>query len=189
MRGKKVAPEVEAAIIRQYATGRFTQALLASAFHLSIPTVNKILRAAAPRYSKHGMSSSPEYDMWVKLRRKPNVCARWKASFSDFILDVGPRATPEWVLRRKNPMRPYERSNCQWVKRPRAVPQKPRTAIRARQLPKHLTFRGRTMSIAAWARETGLGFTRLRGRLRTGWGTEEALTTPPNQPRQTRAEG
>ncbi len=45
---------------------------------------------------------------------------------------------------------------------------------------KKLTFKGRTMSVAAWAREIGLPCITLHARLRYGWSVERALTEPVN---------
>lgn len=41
-----------------------------------------------------------------------------------------------------------------------------------------MTFNGRTMSFAAWARSSGIPRTTLRNRLASGWSLEKALTTP-----------
>jgi hypothetical protein len=48
--------------------------------------------------------------------------------------------------------------------------------------PRHLAFRGKTQSIAAWARElAGQGFTEslISNRLHLGWSEEKTLSTPP----------
>jgi hypothetical protein len=42
----------------------------------------------------------------------------------------------------------------------------------------NITFNGRTMNIAAWAKETGISEVTLRGRLRRGLQNEEHLTPP-----------
>ncbi len=49
---------------------------------------------------------------------------------------------------------------------------------RNRRINVHLTCDGRTMTIAEWTRELGLGSGTIAQRLKLGWGIEEALTTP-----------
>lgn len=40
-----------------------------------------------------------------------------------------------------------------------------------------LTYRGRTQSIRAWARELGVGESAIRYRLKTGWSVAKTLAT------------
>lgn len=43
---------------------------------------------------------------------------------------------------------------------------------------KMIKFNGKTMTVAEWSKETGLGLRTLRMRLERGWTVEEALTAP-----------
>lgn len=43
---------------------------------------------------------------------------------------------------------------------------------------RYLTHDGRTMTMAQWSRETGIGFGTLRKRIEAGWSVASALTTP-----------
>lgn len=54
------------------------------------------------------------------------------------------------------------------------------SAVDALSRPAHptLTFAGRTQSLAAWARETGVGRATIRERLKRGWSISDALQTP-----------
>ena len=44
-----------------------------------------------------------------------------------------------------------------------------------------ITFRGKTQSIRAWAKETGIPRSTIKGRLDSGMSVEEALTKPPER--------
>lgn len=48
----------------------------------------------------------------------------------------------------------------------------------------HVTFNGKTQSLAAWGRETGLGGACISERLRKGWCVRDALTLPKNPGRK-----
>src|SRR5262249_54288571 len=64
----------------------------------------------------------------------------------------------------------YERGNMVWATW--------KEQSRNRRNSRLLTFRGRTQCLAAWAEEIGLLRDVIRSRVRSGWTTEEALSTP-----------
>jgi hypothetical protein len=49
------------------------------------------------------------------------VCKRWRSSFSAFLMDMGLKPAPDFILIRKQKDRDYTPSNCDWS----AVPSKP----------------------------------------------------------------
>lgn len=104
------------------------------AWHLKQGTVrscgclNRELLSKRP--CNHGLSDSPEYNSWRKMRERcqnPNdisykyygavgvkVCERWE-SFQNFIKDMGFKSSPHLSLDRIDPFGNYEPSNCRWA--------------------------------------------------------------------------
>ena len=140
---------------------------------------------------KHGAAArgrrAPIYDTWVNMtqrcynRRHPSwrryggrgirVCARWRRSFTAFVLDMGPRPRGATLERKKNNGN-YTPGNCTWATRSEQQFNRRTNVL--------LTFRGRTQPLKKWAREIGLSHVTLRTRvLVLKWSTRRALTTPP----------
>lgn len=132
----------------------------------------------------HGLSRSPEYSIWKHIHQRCSnphdgeysnyggrgieVCKRW-SSFELFYEDMGPRP-PGTTLDRKDNDGGYSKENCRWV------PTSVQNNNQRRNV--QVTFRGRTQTASEWAREFGLAPGVVLNRLRAGWGTKKALTTP-----------
>lgn len=134
----------------------------------------------------HGQSGTRLYYVWVEMRqrcqnpRHPRyplyggrgirVCDEWKdfERFRSWALANGYR--PGLSLDRIDNDGDYEPGNCRWV--PQLVQNN-----NSRRC-KMITYRGRTQSLAQWARELGLNYRTLRSRLRIGWSVERAFETP-----------
>lgn len=136
----------------------------------------------------HNLSTMPEYEIWggIKSRchcktatgyknyggRGIQVCERWRASFSAFLADVGPRPSPQHSLDRfPNNDGNYEPGNVRWAT-PSQQHNNKRTNVR-------LTFNGQERTLKQWEEHLGLGRGTLWGRLNAGWTLQAALTSPP----------
>lgn len=98
------------------------------------------------------------------------VCQEWRDSFHQFAADMGPRPAGT-SLDRLDSSGPYTKSNCRWA----TIVQQNNNKSDTR----HITFRGRTMNLSAWAREVGASPAALHHRVvKMGMAIEDALTIP-----------
>lgn len=89
-----------------------------------------------------------------------SVCERWH-NFRTFVADMGPKPSPAYQIERENNERNYEPGNCIWETQ--------RAQSRNRQDNLNITFDGRTMNLADWAKELGVSYSILYSRYkRTG---------------------
>jgi len=101
------------------------------------------------------------------------VCDAWRDSFEAFLRDVGPRPSKAHSIDRyPNNDGHYEPGNVRW-----ATPREQQSNKRSAH---PLTFQGETLSVMDWARRLGMPQPTLANRIRRGWSTERALTTPSN---------
>jgi len=110
----------------------------------------------AQRYSMYGA-------------RGIRVCKRWHV-FENFYADMGPPPKGRSIERKNNDGN-YTPSNCYWATAKEQAANLQRT--------RRLTYAGRTMNIAEWARETKQPPLRIWQRLNRGWSVGDALTHPP----------
>lgn len=141
--------------------------------------------SSAFRKSKttHGMRNTPEYRTWTSMRercRNPNskswthyggrgisVCKEWD-TFEQFFADMGPRP-PKHSLDRIDNNDGYHRENCRWATKEQQCNNKRNNRL--------VTFDGRKLSVAQWAREIGVTKVALSERLQRH-PVEIALTMP-----------
>lgn len=144
------------------------------------------VEAARQRSTTHGMTNTPTYRSWwhMKIRcLNPNnllyprygargikVYSPWIASFAAFLADMEP--CPEGSsLDRIDNNGDYTPENCRWATRLEQAQNTRRNV--------NITYKGRTMCAAAWARETGVPAQRLLRRIKDGWSPERALNPNP----------
>ena len=96
------------------------------------------------------------------------VCGRWK-SFQRFFEDMGQRPV-KTTLERVDNNGNYHPKNCIWASR---IVQG--SNMRSCRL---LTHNGKTLTVAAWARELRVSRWMLYTRLRSGWPVDRILTSP-----------
>lgn len=137
---------------------------------------------------KHGGCDLSEYAVWRDMRHRCSnpkirnfsryggrgikVCDRWN-DFSLFLADMGPRPSPKHSIDRENNDGNYEPGNCRWATR--------KVQNRNRINNRRIEFRGETKILLDWAKELGLSFGCLHGRIDRGWTIEQALTEPANR--------
>lgn len=132
--------------------------------------------------TKHGMWRTPEYKAWAAMRsrclnrnnrnwhryggRGVHICAEWE-SFDRFFQDMGPRPSDKHSLDRADNGLLYSKATCRW-----ATPSEQCNNTRRNR---RITYQGRTMTLAEWARTFGAKDSIVRGRIRMGWNIEEAI--------------
>jgi hypothetical protein len=97
------------------------------------------------------------------------VCKRWRESFEAFLEDMGPKPLGG-SIERKEVNGHYEPGNCEWI------PQRRQT--RNQRSNKRITLDGQTRCVAEWAELYGINPFLVYRRLRRGWDSQRALTTP-----------
>lgn len=157
-----------------------------------------------PRNFKHGgardSGRTPEYAAWSDIKRRcgnPSfkhfkhyggrgicVCARWLASFSNFLADVGLRPSKKHSIDRIDNNGNYEPGNCRWATRHEQMSNTRRNHL--------VTFEGQTRTITDWAKLLDMHPTNLKWRI-ANWGITTAFSTPidrshsrPRRPRKPR---
>lgn len=137
----------------------------------------------------HGMSKHPLYQLWLRMRDRCNnprnkdwldyggrgikVCDAW-GSFPCFVSDMGARPVGMTLERQDNDLG-YSPNNCRWASRLEQGNNKRNNAV--------LTWGGRTLTIANWARATGLSSRVIQARIsRYGWSIDRTLSEPMRKP-------
>lgn len=131
-------------------------------------------------------SRSREYNIWAMMRQRctnPNaanynsyggrgisVCERWEL-FSHFIEDMGPAPSPKHTLDRVDGTGNYTPENCRWAD-VETQQNNRRNAVKIKAF-------GEELSIAQWARKTGLTRDQVKHRVFVmNMPPEEALSAP-----------
>lgn len=142
---------------------------------------------AKSRRTTHGKSRSTEHSIWCGMRQRCNddqhpsypayggrgiqVCARWNASFENFLADMGERPAGMQIDRINNDGN-YEPGNCEWAT--------PKEQANNRRSCLNFTLHGRTQTLMQWCEEYGIGYHVAIKRIKQlGWPFEKAITTKP----------
>lgn len=136
---------------------------------------------------------APEFTAWLNMRRRCHdpkhpkypdyggrgieVCDRWRFSYRSFLADMGAKPEPKssYSLDRIDNDGPYSPENCRWA---RADTQANNRRWSRGGKCHILRHKGKALSIRGWSKETGIGYSALRWRLKAGWSVHDALTTP-----------
>jgi hypothetical protein len=96
------------------------------------------------------------------------VCVEWR-TYADFAKDMG-HSSGGLTLDRIDNNKGYCKANCRWATRVQQMRNVRRNSL--------LTFQGQTCCISEWSERLGINAMTINTRLRRGWGTERALSTP-----------
>ena len=132
----------------------------------------------------HGMTKTPEYSIWVQMRRRcrdPKMASysrygargitvsdEWDDSFEVFYSDMGPRPDANYSIDRIDGFKGYSKENCRW-----ATHEEQNNNRSSNVLLNHL---GKTLSVAEWAREIGVSRMTLHSRIKRGLSVEKILS-------------
>lgn len=119
--------------------------------------LNRCTHKSAPNYQRYG-------------GRGIQVCDRWRASFENFLADMGERPSGASIDRIDGNGH-YEPTNCRWATKKQQRRNMSENTI--------ITFKGVSKPLADWADELGINRQTLRFRyVRKGWSAERSLTEP-----------
>jgi hypothetical protein len=99
--------------------------------------------------------NSPDYPLYGG--RGITVCAEWRESFPQFLLDMGPRPSHTHSLDRIDSNGNYEAANCRWAT--------PTEQVRGRRKALHATINGERRPLIVWSQLTGVNYPTLVSRL------------------------
>lgn len=132
----------------------------------------------------HGKSASREYKSWHGMKQRclnPNnigyryyggrgvtICERWMR-FENFYADMGDRP-PLTTLDRKDNEKGYNKENCRWATQEEQANNKKSS--------RYIEFNGERKTIAQWSKDTGIGPTCIRMRIKNGLPIERVFIPP-----------
>jgi hypothetical protein len=122
--------------------------------------------------------TNPKRRGWERYGgRGITVCERWRASFADFLADMGARPSPKHSIDRIDNDGHYEPANCRWAT-------KHEQGSNTRAVTRMLD--GKPISLRGMAELSGLHVRTIRYRLARGWSVERTVRTPALRPWGTR---
>ena len=136
---------------------------------------------------KHGYTKTPEHRTWLSMKRRcdnPNAenyylyggrgiaySDEWK-DFKNFIKDMGDKPSDDMSLERLDNSKGYSKENCIWADRV--------TQASNKRNNRFIEHNGKRLTLAQWARESGISVGTLFARLNVqGWDMERAITIKP----------
>lgn len=150
--------------------------------------IRKVTMREAQRQAvtTHGMEKTPEYRVWVDMRRRcadprrPDfknygargitVCDEWAQSFEAFYRDMGPRPE-QHTMDRLNNDGPYAKWNCVWATR--------KLQERNKRTSRIVQIDGRRMTVAEACEVYGIKKATAENRLNAlGWTAEDTFKRP-----------
>jgi hypothetical protein len=136
--------------------------------------------------TSHGMSNSPEFNVWMKIKGRCNnpsnrayqdyggrgirVCDKWLKSFETFFADMGPRPSRNHSIDRIDNAGNYEPGNCRWATA--------KEQARNRRSNWKIEYEGEIYLITDLAARSVVSTRGFVNRIKAGWPVHEALNTP-----------
>jgi hypothetical protein len=173
----------QASVVDRNPTDGYLVVLLYRKGHDKGPQPHEVLMTT------HRMTKTPEYQTWSSMKGRcynPNnksfkdygglgvaVCDEWVNDFSAFVRDMGMRPSYEHSIDRKDGSKNYTKDNCRWATKEEQSQNRPEFVI-------PLTYKGRTQTLAEWAREIGIFPQTLYNRHNAGWAVERMLGQKPS---------
>jgi hypothetical protein len=135
--------------------------------------------------AKHEKCDSRLYRIWKGIKVRCNnknsrayknyglrgvaICNQWKEDFQAFYdWSMANGYSDELSIDRIDTNGDYSPENCRWVTG--------RVQANNKRSSHYLTYNGKTMTMAEWARESGVPYRRLKDRIcKLGWSVEDAL--------------
>jgi len=135
-------------------------------------------------HAKNSTHGTPTYSSWTHMKnrclnpknkyykhyggRGITICEEW-SDFRNFLRDMGESSKGD-SLDRIDLDKGYYKENCRWADKI--------TQANNTQRSHFLIYNGKKQTVAEWARELNLKYDTLSNRLKRGWTTKRALTTP-----------
>ena len=144
-------------------------------------------QVAKETMTTHGMSFSPEYEAWKRLKQRCfnkknpsyknyggrgiSVSDKWINSFECFFNDMGKRPSRKHTLDRVNNSQGYSKENCRWTTRDQQN--------RNHRGNRYYSYQGKNMCLMDWSILTGINYNTLKARLSLlDWSFEQAVEKP-----------
>lgn len=127
-------------------------------------------------HTTHGMSRTPEYNTWMKIRNRCSnprdikykdygargirVCSEWDNSFEAFYRYIGPKPHTSWSIDRIDVNGDYEPGNCRWAD--------PKTQSRNKRKHRIVVLHGIEMPLSQACEAAGVNYRSALYRLNVG---------------------
>jgi|ERR1700730_477973 len=120
--------------------------------------------------SMHARCTDPKHKNYKNYgARGITVCERWD-SFQNFMLDMGKKPNPKFVIERDEVNGNYEPTNCRWISR--------KDQGRNKRNSVFVTYQGKKMLLIDLVEELGLSRNAVYQRLKLGWTLAQAIALP-----------
>lgn len=133
----------------------------------------------------HGKSGTAEHSVWSGMKQRclnPNstfykryggrgigICDRW-LDFQSFLLDMGPRPSPQHTIERLENDKGYAPGNCVWLVR--------KQQSQNRAVVRRYEFRGSRLTIRQLSEQYAIPVKSLTRRIEAGWEISRAVLEP-----------